>query len=65
MKLPMITTRLRVHHNSPPLTLFNPIPVRQKWLQNGHQTARTVTQKKLVINSVRKKEKSYNCTIYY
>ena len=36
MKLPIIKARLITKRNGPPLSLFNPVPVRKLWLENGH-----------------------------
>jgi len=58
MKLPMITARLRVKVNGPPLSLFNPKPIRQYWIGNKRQLAQTVTERKLVIERIRKDEQS-------
>jgi len=57
MKLPIIKARLRIKINGPPLSMFNPIPVRKLWLEKGHQYATTVTEKKLVIDRIRREDK--------
>ena len=57
MKLPMIKSRLRIKINGPPTSMFKPKAVRHLWLKEGHQYAETATQKKLVINRIRKKDK--------
>ena len=46
MQLPMIMAGLRTFITSPSLSKFNLIPVRQLWLQKGHQLAATITGKK-------------------
>ena len=51
MKLPMIKARLRIKSNGPPA-------IRDMWLKNGHQYAETVTEKKVVINRIRKDDKT-------
>ena len=53
MKLPIIKARLRTKINGPPLSMFNPAPVRKLWLERGHQYADTVTKRKLVIERIR------------
>ena len=37
MQLPMITARLRIRINGPPLSKFNPTDVRKAWLAGGHK----------------------------
>ena len=57
MKLPIIKARLRTKLNGPPLSLFNPVPIRKLWLEFGHQYAQTITNKNLVIERIRKRDK--------
>ena len=65
MKIPIIKARLRVKINGPPLSMFNPAPVRKLWLENGHQYAETVTKKKLVIDRIRVDDrKKYTSKIF-
>jgi len=54
MQLPMITARLRIKINGPPLSKFNPTDVRKAWLAKGHQYAETATKTKVVIERIRK-----------
>ena len=58
MKLPMIKARLRIKSNGPPTSMFKPRAIRDMWLKNGHQYAETVTEKKVVINRIRKDDKT-------
>jgi len=64
MKLPMVSARLRIHQNGPPLSKFNPLPVRQLWLRKGHQMAATVAEKKLVIERIKQKDAEYTSHIF-
>ena len=65
MKLPIIKARLRTKLNGPPLSIFNPVPIRKLWLEFGHQYAQTVTNKKLVIERIRKRDKkTYTSKIF-
>ena len=65
MKLPIIKDRLRTKLNGPPLSIFNPVPIRKLWLEFGHQYAQTVTNKKLVIERIRKRDKkTYTSKIF-
>ena len=65
MKLPIIKARLRTKLNGPPLSIFNPVPIRKFWLEFGHQYAQTVTNKKLVIERIRKRDKkTYTSKIF-
>jgi len=64
MALPMIIARLRTKVNGPPLTLFNPKPVRQFWIKNKGQLARTISENKLVIERIRKEERTYTSKIF-
>mgnify|MGYP004357971689 CR=1 FL=1 len=57
MKLPIIKSRLRIKLNGPPLSIFNPVPIRKLWLESGHQYAKTITNKKLVIERIRNRDK--------
>jgi len=57
MKIPNIKARLRTKPNGPPLSLFNPMQVRKRWLENGHQYAATVTEQKLFIQRIRVSDK--------
>ena len=57
MELPMISARLRVKANGPPLSKFKPKEVRDLWISKGHQYAQTVTEKKLVIDRIRQGDK--------
>ena len=53
MKLPMISARLRIKINGPPLSKFKPKPIRTLWLMKGHQYSETATNKKVVIDRIR------------
>ena len=53
----MIKARLRIKINGPPISMFKPKPVRELWLRRGHQYAATATEKKVVIQRVRKEDK--------
>ena len=65
MQLPMITARLRIKENGPPLSKFKPDAIRKNWILKGHQYAETVTQKKVVLERLRKDaEKSYTSKIF-
>ena len=64
MDLPMIRARLRIKINGPPLSKFNPVPIRKKWIQKGHQYAETITMKKVVIDRIRAKDESYTSKIF-
>ena len=65
MKLPMIRARLRIKTNGPPLSMFNPKPVRVLWLKKGHEYAETATKNKIVINQIRKKNsENYTSKIF-
>lgn len=64
MKLPMVSARLRIHQNGPPLSKFNPLPVRQLWLRKGHQMAATVAEKKLVIERIKQEDAEYTSHIF-
>ena len=64
MQLSIMRARPRICINSPPLSLFNPEPVRVYCLENGHQLARTISEKRLVLQRIRKEESPYNCKIY-
>ena len=57
MKIPFIKVCLRTKLNGPPLSLFNPMQVRKRWLENGHQYAAIVTEQKLVIQRIRVSDK--------
>ena len=54
MKLPIIQARLRIKINGPPLSIFDPRDVRRYWIQQGHEVAQTLKEKKLVIDRIRK-----------
>ena len=65
MKLSIIKSRLRIKLNGPPLSIFNPVPIRKLWLENGHQFAKTITNKKLVIGQIRNRDKkTYTSKIF-
>ena len=57
MQLPMIKARLRIKINGPPSSMFKPAAVREVWLKNGHQYAATITEKKVIIDRIRKEDK--------
>ena len=57
MKLPMIKARLRIKTNGPPTSMFKPKAVRELWLKNGHQYAKTATQNKVVIERIRNEDR--------
>ena len=61
----MIQARLRIKINSPPLSKFNLIPVRKYWIMKGHQLAETISERKLVIERIKKEEEAkYDCKIF-
>ena len=65
MSIKMIQARLRIKINSPPLSKFNPIPVRKYWIMKGHQLAETISERKLVIERIKKEEEAkYDCKIF-
>ena len=65
MQLPIIKARLRIKINGPPTSMFKPAAVRDAWLKNGHQYATTITEKKLVINRIRKEDmENYTSKIF-
>ena len=57
MKCPIIKSCLRIKLNGPPLSIFNPVPILKLWLESGHQYAKTITNKKLVIERIRNRDK--------
>ena len=58
IKLPMIKERLWIKSNGPPSSMFKLCAVCEMWLKNGHQYVETVTEKKVVINRIRKDDKT-------
>ena len=53
MKGEIVLTRIRSKCNGPPLSMFNPKPVRKLWLQHGHKYAQKVSDRALVIERIR------------
>jgi len=49
MSLEMAQARSRIKINSPPISKFNPEPVRKYWLKKGHQLCETILENKIVI----------------
>ena len=65
MKLPMISARLRIQINGPPLSKFKPEPIRKLWLLKGHQYSETATKKKVVLDRIRSDaDRNYTCKIF-
>jgi len=65
MKLPIIKARLRTKSNGPPLTMFNPKPIRKLWIAKGHQYAETISKRSLVLDRIRTEaKKKYNSKIF-
>ena len=69
MGLDMTKARIRVGSNGPPLHLFNPIPVREYWIQNQHKVAEMTKSRKSedsqVIKSVRRQtEEKYTSKMF-
>ena len=60
----MVQARSRIKINSPPLSKFNPVPVRKHWLKNGHQLCETISKNKIVISRIRKEDESYTSQIF-
>ena len=58
------TNEQRIKINSPPLSKFNPVPVRKHWLKNGHQLCETISKNKIVISRIRKEDESYTSQIF-
>ena len=48
----MVQARSRIKINSPPLSKFNPEPVRKYWLKKGHQLCDTISENKIVIDRI-------------
>ena len=65
MKDEMVLSRIRVKCNGPPLSMFNPKPVRQLWLKCGHQYAKKISDRAVVIERIRSNDqKSYKSKIF-
>lgn len=65
MMLPMISARLRIKVNGPPLSKFKPEPIRKLWLLKGHQYSETATKKKVVLDRIRSDaDRNYTCKIF-
>ena len=56
LTLPMIRAMLRVKINGLPLSKFHLKEIQQRWMSKGHQYEATVTEKKLVIDRIRKED---------
>ena len=50
MSLKVVSARLRIKINGPPLTLFIPCGVRNLWLNKGHEFAETVYKQSIVLD---------------
>ena len=57
MILPVIKAEFRIKINGSPVSCLKTKPVRELWLWRGHQCATTETDKKVVIERVRKEDK--------
>ena len=65
MKDEIILTRIRVKCNGPPLSMFNPKQVQQLWLKYGHQYAKKISDRAVVIERIRFNDrKSYKSKIF-
>ena len=65
MKLPIIKARLRIKTNGPPTSMFKPAAVREAWIKQGHQYAKTASETKVVINRIRKEDReNYTSNIF-
>ena len=57
MALEMVRARLRVSLNGPPLSMFNPVPIRKVWIEKGHEFAETKSGKRLVLNRIHEEDR--------
>ena len=65
MKLEMVRARLCVSINGPPLSIFNPAPIRKVWIEKGHEYAETASGKRLILDRIQREDrKKYTSKIF-